>query len=199
MASKTPPEQTYESFELIPRRLWAIIVGVVLIVAGIWLISSRTPLATFWGALIGETNLAQSSLVAEQAAPDFELKSLAGETIRLSDFKGKPVLLNFWATWCGPCRAEFPELQSAAVEYKDKVVIIGINMTTNDTPTQVPAFVAEFGVTFPIALDETGEVSRAYQITGLPTSVFIDRDGIASEVRLGAINKAYIEAILSKL
>lgn len=198
MASKTPPEQTYEPFELIPRRLWAIIVGVVLIVAGIWLISSRTPLATFWGALIGETNLAQSSLVAGQAAPDFELKSLAGETIRLSDFKGKPILLNFWATWCGPCRAEFPELQSAAVEYKDKVVIIGINMTTNDTPNQVPAFVAEFGVTFPIALDETGEVSRAYQVMGLPTSVFIDRDGIVSEVRLGAINKAYIETRLSE-
>lgn len=184
---------------MIPRRLWSIIVGVFLMASGIWLLSSGTLLDELWDALKGETNPASSVPLVGQSAPDFELKNLAGETIRLSDFKGKPILLNFWATWCGPCRAEFPELQAAAVEQKEKVAIIGINMTTNDTPSQVPAFVAEFGVTFPIALDETGEVSRTYQVTGLPTSIFIDRDGMVREVRLGAINKAYIEAMLSKL
>ncbi|MCL4302068.1 MAG: TlpA family protein disulfide reductase [Anaerolineae bacterium] len=198
MTHKKPLEQTTEEpFELIPRRLWSIIVGVFLMASGIWLLSSGTPLDELWGALKGETNPASSVPLVGQSAPDFELKNLAGETIRLSDFKGKPLLLNFWATWCGPCRAEFPDLQSVAVEHK--LVIIGINMTTNDTPSQVPAFVAEFGVTFPIVLDETSEVSRAYQVTGLPTSIFIDRDGIVREVRLGAINKAYIEAMLSKL
>lgn len=198
MAYKKPLEQTSEKpFEVIPRRLWSIMVGLFLIASGIWLISSGTPLDELWGALKGDTNPASSVPLVRQSAPDFELKNLAGETIRLSDFKGKPLLLNFWATWCGPCRAEFPELQSVAVEHK--VAIIGINMTTNDTPSQVPAFVAEFGVTFPIVLDETGEVSRAYQVTGLPTSIFIDRDGVVREVCLGAINKAYIEAMLSKL
>lgn len=195
MAYKKPLEQTSEKpFEVIPRRLWSIMVGLFLIASGIWLISSGTPLDELWGALKGGTNPVP---LVGQSAPDFELKNLAGETTRLSDFKGKPLLLNFWATWCGPCRAEFPDLQSVTVEHK--VVIIGINMTTNDTPSQVPAFVAEFGVTFPIVLDEIGEVSRAYQVTGLPTSIFIDRDGIVREVRLGAINKAYIEAMLSKL
>lgn len=201
MASKTPLEQTYadKPFELIPRWFWSMGVGLILILGGIWLIWTRTPLGSGWDANKSGTISAESAPSAGQPAPDFELKNLAGETIHLSNFKGKLVLVNFWATWCAPCRAETPELQAASVEYKDQLVIIGVNLTTNDTPTQVPTFVEEFGITFPIVLDETGEVSKMYQVMGLPTSVLIDRDGIVRDVRLGPISQAYLEAKLAKL
>lgn len=129
--------------------------------------------------------------------PDVRLPDLSGTTRSLHEWTSDSLVLNFWATWCAPCRAEAPVLQRAAVEYKDKLVIIGVNMTTNDTPAQVPAFVEEFGLTFPIVLDETGEVSQAYQVIGLPTSIFIDQDGIITDVRLGPVDQAYIEAKLA--
>lgn len=198
MEIKTPLEQTYEEpFRPTPRRLWSVAAGVVLILGGIWLISSRLPVGNSWPAANDQASSAGSASLVGQPAPHFELKNLAGESIRLRDFKGKVVMLNFWATWCAPCRAEAPELQAAAIENKDKLVIIGINLTVNDTPAEVPNFVEEFGLTFPIVLDETGEVSKMYQVMGLPTSVFIDKDGIVKEVRLGPINRAYIAAKLA--
>lgn len=198
MEIKTPLEQTYEEpFKPTPRRLWSVVAGLVLILGGIWLISSRLPVGNSWPATNDQAISAGSASLVGQPAPHFELKNLAGESIRLRDFKGKVVILNFWATWCAPCRAEAPELQAAAIDNKDKLVIIGINLTVNDTPAQVPNFIEEFGLTFPIVLDETGEVSKMYQVMGLPTSVFIDKDGIVKEVRLGPINRAYIAAKLA--
>lgn len=198
MENEAPLEQTDEEpFEWIPHWLWSAVVGVALILGGIWLISSRISSGRSGGFNSVATTPVKAVALVGQSAPDFALKNMAGETIRLSDFKGKSVLVNFWATWCAPCRAEAPVLQRAAVEYKDKLVIIGVNMTTNDTPAQVPAFVEEFGLTFPIVLDETGEVSQAYQVIGLPTSIFIDQDGIITDVRLGPVDQAYIEAKLA--
>ncbi len=199
MENEAPLEQTDEEpFEWIPHWLWSAVVGVALILGGIWLISSRISSGRSGGFNSVATTPVKAVALVGQSAPDFALKNMAGETIRLSDFKGKSVLVNFWATWCAPCRAEAPVLQRAAVEYKDKLVIIGVNMTTNDTPAQVPAFVEEFGLTFPIVLDETGEVSQAYQVIGLPTSIFIDQDGIITDVRLGPVDQAYIEAKLAE-
>lgn len=198
MENEAPLEQTDEEpFEWIPHWLWSAVVGVALILGGIWLISSRISSGRSGGFNSVATTPVKAVALVGQSAPDFALKNMAGETIRLSDFKGKSVLVNFWATWCAPCRAEAPVLQRVAVEYKDKLVIIGVNMTTNDTPAQVPAFVEEFGLTFPIVLDETGEVSQAYQVIGLPTSIFIDQDGIITDVRLGPVDQAYIEAKLA--
>ncbi|NJN97966.1 MAG: TlpA family protein disulfide reductase, partial [Anaerolineales bacterium] len=98
-----------------------------------------------------------------------------------------------------PCRAEFPDFQKAAVDNAGTLVIIGINNTTTDRKDQIPAFLDEFGITFPIVLDETGDTAKAYNILGLPTSIFIDRNGTVNEIFTGPVNKAYIEAKLSEL
>ena len=181
-----------------PAWLRSTLIGLVLIFGGLWFIFSRT---SFGSNILGnsEANLLEPAPVAGHPAPDFELKTLAGETIRLSDFRGKPVIVNFWATWCAPCRAEFPEFQEVSVERADELVIIGVNHTSGDTPALVPDFVTEFGITFPIVLDENGETVKTYRVLGLPTSVFIDSNGIVNEVFTGPINKSYIESKLPDL
>ncbi len=178
------------------RWFWGGLILLTLILGGGWMAYSRT--------LVGQ-NLAGSAANLEPApikghpAPDFALKTLDGKTIRLSEYRGKPVLVNFWATWCGPCRAEFPDFQKAWTDNADKLVIIGVNNTTTDDKTQIPAFLDEYGITFPVVLDESGDTAKAYNILGLPTSVFVDRNGTVNEVFTGPLNKAYIEAKLGEL
>lgn len=197
MGLNSPPEQSYEESLLIPRWLWSTVVGLLLIFGGIWLIWTRTSVSNL--LIQAEADSLEAAPIAGHPAPDFELKTLAGNTIRLSNFEGRPVILNFWATWCGPCRAEFPELQQVAAENSDNLVIIGVNHTSADSPALVPDFVEEFGITFPIVLDETGEVVKTYQVLGLPTSVFIDRNGIIQELFTGPVTKTYIESKLPEL
>ena len=181
-----------------PRPLWAIAVGLILIFGGIWFIWDR--IATGSDSITGsEVISSEPAPIPGHPAPDFALKNLDGEQVRLSDFKGKPVIVNFWATWCPPCRAEFPDFQKVSVEQGDRLAIIGVNHTTGDSPQFVPDFVAEFGITFPIVLDETGETIKTYKVIGLPTTVFIDSDGIVKEVFTGPINKAFIESKLAEL
>lgn len=178
------------------RPFWLTLIGLVIVLGGVWIIFSQASrsnsVAEAGGAL-------EPAPIAGHPAPDFELKTLAGDTLRLSDFKGQPVLVNFWATWCGPCRAEFPDFQEAHVDNADNLVIIGVNSTSADQRELVDDFVAEMGATFPIVLDETGETVKLYRVLGLPTSVFIDRNGIVNELFTGPINKAYIESKLSEL
>jgi cytochrome c biogenesis protein CcmG/thiol:disulfide interchange protein DsbE len=135
-------------------------------------------------------------------APDFELKTLTGETIKLSDLRGQAVLINLWATWCPPCREEMPTLEKMYNEYKEQgLVILGVNMTYQDDPQAVLPFVQKYELTFPILLDETGRVGNAYQLKSLPSSYFIKRDGMINEVVIGgpmteALLRTRIESIL---
>jgi|WetSurMetagenome_2_1015567.scaffolds.fasta_scaffold180746_2 cytochrome c biogenesis protein CcmG, thiol:disulfide interchange protein DsbE len=119
-------------------------------------------------------------------APDFELKDQEGATIRLSDLRGQPVLVNLWATWCPPCRAEMKTLETVYNDYKDQgFTVLAVNMTSQDNPELVAPFVKERGLTYPILLDEKGDVAKAYQMKSLPSSFFINRDGTISEVVIG--------------
>jgi len=135
-------------------------------------------------------------------APDFELKTPAGETIRLSDLRGQAVLVNLWATWCPPCRAEMRSIEKIYKEYKDKgFVVLAVNMTYQDSPDKVAPFVSEQGLTFPILLDENGDMADAYQLRSLPSSYFIDRQGVINELVIGgpmaeALLRTRIEKIL---
>lgn len=119
-------------------------------------------------------------------APDFTLETLEGQSIRLSDLRGQVVVLNFWATWCPPCRAEMPTLEKIAREYKDQgVIVVGVNSTIQDDPNAIPGFLAQHGITFPILLDKRGEVTRRYEIRSFPTTFFIGSDGIIRFVTIG--------------
>ena len=135
-------------------------------------------------------------------APDFTLKTPQGEIFTLSGLKGKAVLINIWATWCPPCRAEMPAIQSLYEEYKSQgLVVLGVNSTVQDDPFKIAPFLEEYGLTFPILLDETGEVTQAYEVRALPSSFFIDRQGRISEVVIGgpmspALLRTRIEDIL---
>lgn len=119
-------------------------------------------------------------------APDFALKTPVGEEIKLSDLRGQAVLVNLWATWCPPCRAEMQSIEKVYQEYKDQgLIVLAVNMTYQDDPLAVMPFVNEQGLTFPILLDKTGEMGKAYQLRSLPSSYFIRRDGIINEVVIG--------------
>lgn len=132
-----------------------------------------------------------------QIAPDFTLADLDGNKVSLDDFRGKVVFINFWASWCPPCRAEMPEIESVHQDYKDKgVVTIGVDI--QEPEDVVRKYVSEGGFSWTFVLDKTGEVARRYNITGIPTSFFIDREGVIRAVNIGAMTKRAMEDRLAE-
>ncbi|HXF86162.1 MAG TPA: TlpA disulfide reductase family protein [Anaerolineales bacterium] len=135
-------------------------------------------------------------------APDFELNTLDGNTLRLSNLRGQAVLINFWATWCLPCRAEMPTLEKIYQEYKGQgLVVLAVNMTYQDAHSNIAAFVEEYDLTYPILLDENNVVGFVYQVRSLPASFFIDREGIIRDVIIGgpmaeALLRTRVEEVL---
>ena len=131
-------------------------------------------------------------------APDFTLFSLAGPPVSLHEQQGKVVLINFWATWCAPCREEMPALQAVYEKLADQgLVVLGVNWTQVDYLPDVEAFVEALGLTFPILLDSDGTVSEdLYQVLGLPTSVLVGRDGTVRAVRIGILDLQELEGAL---
>jgi len=121
-------------------------------------------------------------------APDFELETLDGEEVKLSDYKGKKVLLNFWATWCPPCRVEIPDIQKYHEEYDD-VAILAVNLLeTESSPRNVVSFVEEYGMTFEVLSDENSVVATTFDAFSLPTSYLIDSNGIIQNKAIGPLN-----------
>ncbi|WLR48051.1 redoxin domain-containing protein [Halobacillus litoralis] len=122
-----------------------------------------------------------------QQAPDFTLKTLSGEEVSLSDYRGEKVMINFWATWCPPCRAEMPDMQEFS--QNEDIQVLAVNLTETEASVQgVRDFVDEFGLTFPILLDKDVSVANQYEVNPVPTSVFVDEEGKISSVMLGAMN-----------
>lgn len=126
--------------------------------------------------------------MANKAAPDFELELLSGKKIKLSDFRGKkPVIVNFWASWCGPCRSEAPFLSRVGSEYEDKVEFIGI--AVNDGRNEAKAFLKEFDINYDNGMDITGGINKSYKITGIPETFFIDLNGEIIDHWIGPIDE----------
>ncbi|GAB4478506.1 MAG: TlpA disulfide reductase family protein [Anaerolineae bacterium] len=138
------------------------------------------------------------AVVIGEPAPDFSAQTPQGETITLSELQGGPVAINFWATWCAPCRAEMPALQAAADAYAaEGLTVLAVN--AGEPPEAVQRFMDEQGLSFPALLDEQGEVVDLYGVEFFPTTYWIDARGIVRARHLGAMTEELIDAYLSEL
>ena len=134
----------------------------------------------------------EEGLEKGKSAPDFEVTSLTGETVKLSDYKGKKVILNFWASWCPPCKAEMPHMQNFYEDYaeEENVEILAVNLTTEDHGLdKVEQFVADYGLTFPIPLDEDGKLLDIYQTITIPTTYMLDTNGVIQNKIVGPMDE----------
>jgi len=133
-------------------------------------------------------------------APDFSLKTLAGGTASLSDYTGRPVFINFWASWCTPCRGEMSDIIAAYDAHKDQhLQVLAINLTDQERMKDVRKFVEALQLPFPVLLDEKGKVRKRYALHGVPTSLFIDAQGLVRLVNPGPITSETIQRGLAEI
>jgi cytochrome c biogenesis protein CcmG/thiol:disulfide interchange protein DsbE len=143
------------------------------------------------------TGVIDPVVIGDQAL-DFTLPDVDGNEIALSSLTGKPVIINFWATWCPPCRLEMPELQEAFEAYQDQgLVVLVVNQ--QEQAEDVRAFFDEMGFTYTPLMDSKGEVGRAYGVVGLPSTFFVDRSGTISAVHRGIISREQIDSYLAEI
>ncbi len=181
----------------------------VLIISGfiVKMVKSNTeitePIDTVQAAYVTSVIDDESGLEKGKASPNFELPTLSGEKVKLTDYKGKIVILNFWASWCGPCKVEMPHMQNYYKNKKDaaNVEIIAVNMTSEERggKKSIEKFVKEYGLTFPILLDNDGNVLDLYNIITIPTTYVIGTDGVISQKILGPMDEKMINELVENL
>lgn len=187
---------------LIKTLLWSVVLLVLL--GGVYLLygrNSQNKDISGTGQDIVGGNKSETNL---NAAYDFELTDLEGNTVKLSDYRGKIVFVNFWTTWCPPCRAEMPEFNEADKEFKEKddVVLLTVNLTNGakgETEEAVRKFVNENGYTMKVLLDKKGTAAKKYNITGIPTTYVIDTEGNIYTYNVGQTDKATLFKIYDEL
>ncbi len=147
-----------------------------------------------------QSNNADSQTIAPVVgaiAPDFVLQTPAGKTVKLSDFRGKGVLVNFWATWCIPCRSEMPTMQAMYASKRDQgFEIVAVNMS--EGTNKVSAFSDEYGLTFPIVIDAS-TTANAYRVVNIPSSFFVDANGVIRAVYVGPMSRSVMNASLDAI
>lgn len=140
-----------------------------------------------------------ADLEVGQAAPDFSLEDLEGNQRQLSEFQGKYVMLNFWASWCPPCQAEIPHMVKLYSEgdLTDEFEIVAVNLSEN--PDNVATFAQEADMGFPILLDSQGQVASQYQIRNIPTSYFLNKDGTIDSIHVGTLTEDILQQYVNEL
>ncbi|MFQ5594858.1 MAG: TlpA family protein disulfide reductase [Anaerolineae bacterium] len=188
---------------------WWLTGGCVVVVA--CLIAAGTGAALGWavfGPLVSEDVAGRASVADApaslrgnplgQQAPDFALLDVEGKELSLSDVRGRPILINFWATWCGPCRTEMPVIEEAYQQHKgDGLVVLAIDV--QESPELAKTFAGWLGVTFTLLDDGSGEVASRYRVTAFPTSFFVDRDGVIRAWQVGAMSRSALDRHLDKI
>jgi cytochrome c biogenesis protein CcmG/thiol:disulfide interchange protein DsbE len=176
------------------RSQWRSIMAVTFAAGLVWIWLSAVPSSATTGDLI-------SSPREGFLAPDFTLEGIDGETFTLSDLRGSVLVVNLWASWCPPCRAEMPALQQVYEKYRDRgLEILAVNTTYQDREAEARAFVGELGLSFPILLECTGEMARGYQLRAMPSTFFIDREGVIRKVILGGpMSDATLQTAIEEL
>ena len=176
------------------RNTWRGLIVLLLTLGVIWIAISRVP-AEAAAVRHDRPPLPRSGY----PAPDFTLETLEGKTVTLSDLHGEVVLINFWATWCPPCRAEMPAIQKVYEEYRDQgFTVLAVNQREN--PGRVVAFMDELGLTFPVPMDRDGRVFERYRVNALPSTFFVDRAGIIQDVTIGGpMARTFIESQITSL
>lgn len=134
-------------------------------------------------------------------ALDFTVTDMDGNNVKLSDYFGNPIVINFWATWCGPCKSELPVFNKLYSENKDEVVFLMVNLTDGyrDTTKSVNKFVSDNNYSFPVYFDTEYSASDAFDVSGIPMTVFIDENGALYDSHIGMINESALEDYLIKL
>ena len=174
------------------------------ILAGVAAVDQETALRNWYNNALAKANIEKriqgGGVKVGQPAPDFTLLDMDGKAVRLSDYKGRPVLINFFATWCTPCREEMPDLEAAWKAYKERgFVILAVNLTDQDNVADVAKYVKDLQLTFPVVLDKSGSVSTLYRVGPIPSSYFVGKDGVLSAVQIGAMSRQTIEKRLAKI
>ena len=164
-------EKTYKILKLV---IWILLFAVI--IAGANVLYQRLSAQVDLGLAVETTAETQGR---SNAAPDFTFYDMEGNPHKLSDFRGKPVLLNFWASWCGPCKMEMPDIEKAWQEYGDDIHFLLVDLTdgSQETVEKASAYVAQEGYTFPVYFDTAMEGTYAYSVTGIPVTYFIDAEG----------------------
>ncbi len=133
-----------------------------------------------------------------EPAPDFTLELFSGERFELAKYQGRALIINVFASWCIPCKAEAPELEKVYRDYRQKGVLV-LGVAVNDTEEAARGFVAEHGITFPTGLDADGKFKAAYRVYGVPHSFFIDGKGLIRYAHVGAVNEELLKHELDKM
>jgi len=183
------------------RTFW---LGAVLVAALALLVwqhfAAKSPSPPAPPATKGGAPASEGPPAAGAPAPDFAVPGLDGKELRLSDFRGKAVLLNFWATWCPPCREEMPFLENFYKAHQaEGLVLVAVNVMQRDSRESVAKYAADMGLTFPIGLDESYAAGQKYGVRFLPTSYLIDRQGMIVATKVGAFTKQELESYWEKL
>ena len=184
---------------LLDRRRWNLLFAGVLLFGSLFIAATRVrPPGVATAPAAPDTVATTPAPQADHPAPDFTLPSLDGTQIALSKLKGQVALINVWATWCPPCRAEMPTIETVYEQYRDQgFTVLAVDL--QEDPRSVAAFMRQYKLTFPALLDLDGEVSRTYQAFSLPSSFFVDKQGVIRAVYRGPMPRSVIAGTVEQL